>query len=109
MHRQIIGDECVGRLIDHREGNGLDNRRSNLRVCNKLENSVNRGTNKNNSSGYKGIIRTPKGRWQARIMISGTSFYLGTFDTPELAALEYDRVSVKEHGEFAYTNFKQQP
>jgi hypothetical protein len=103
MHRVVIGAE-KGQLVDHVNGDTLDNRRSNLRFCSRAQNSYNRGPSSNNSSGYKGVSATPK-RWQACIQIDRKKRFLGCFDTPEEAARAYDEAAREFHGEFARLNF----
>ena len=105
LHRMIMrleyGDE---RMIDHINGNGLDNRKSNLRICNKQQNGRNRGKNKNNKSGYKGVFwNTQAGKWQTQIGIP-KQLYLGRFIDKKDAALAYNKAALKHHGEFARLN-----
>lgn len=86
MHNQIIGKPESPYEIDHVNGNGLDNRRSNLRVVTHRENSSNRThVNKNSSSGITGV-RQMHSRWQAYYYCDGEQVVIGSFDTPELAA-----------------------
>lgn len=106
LHRAILKAE-KGVMVDHINGDTLDNRISNLRLCNNTQNQRNQKLNKANSSGYKGVSwhKTNK-RWMARIKISGKLKYLGYFEFVEDAAKAYD-VAAKEHfGEFANLNFK---
>lgn len=91
-------------LVDHRNGDGLDNRRANLRPATKSQNSANRPIGRNNSSGFKGVDRN-KGQWRAQIRVSGTKFHLGYFDSAEAAAGAYDLAAVEAFGEFATLNF----
>jgi hypothetical protein len=84
MHRQIMG--FPSGLVDHRNGNGLDNRRTNLRVATKSENHANsRKLDPRNKSGYRGVFRIRTGRWMAQIRAHGKPKYLGLFDTAEQA------------------------
>lgn len=102
MHRVILGLRVGdGRIVDHANGDGLDNRRANLRICTRKQNVVNskRG---NNESGYKGVFRS-RGKWIARIG-GDNGIYLGIFNNKELAAIVYDLESIKRYGEFARTN-----
>lgn len=97
MHRLIL-NAPKGILVDHINHNGLDNRRNNIRLCNASENGRNRRVSKHNSSGFKGVSRKRDGRYEAAIR-------LGTFENPEDAAKEYDRVATIIFKEFANLNF----
>lgn len=90
---------------DHRNGNPLDNRRSNLRVCSQADNTLNRGFNKNNKSGYKGVIFYSKtNKWRARIGYRGIKRHIGYYDTPKEAAIAYNNKALELHKEFAKIN-----
>lgn len=106
MHRMVVGlDGITGLEVDHRDGDGLNNQKQNLRASNRSENMRNRGKNSNNTSGYKGVYfcsRTK--RWRARIQTNGIYTHLGRFATPEAAAAAYDAAAAKLHGEFARLN-----
>jgi len=100
LHRLIIGANR-GETVDHINGNTYDNRRENLRICSKSQNGFNRGPNKNNLAGFKGVqLRSDKKKWMARINVMGKAFYLGCFDTKELASEAYKEASKRLHGEF---------
>lgn len=102
MHRQIMGAE-VGTLVDHKNGNGLDNRRGNLRTATNSENLCNRGPQVNNTSGFKGVtFSKAAGKWQAQIKRHGKVTYLGLFDCPEDAAIARKKADAALHGEFAW-------
>jgi hypothetical protein len=106
MHREIMG-LCGdgGQEVDHRNRNGLDNRRDNLRVCNHSENVCNRKVQKHTSI-YKGVYwNTSRKGWQALIRSNLKSHYLGVFNSEVLAAKAYDEAAQKYHGEFAALNF----
>lgn len=103
LHRLITNVE-PGNYVDHINGDGLDNRRSNLRVCSTAENARNRGASKANTSGFKGVHRNRR-RWRAVITVDYNYKHLGTFDTPEDAAKAYDAAAKELHGEFAQLNF----
>lgn len=102
MHR-IITNAPHGMEVDHINGNSLDNRKSNLRVCSKSENMMNRDAPAHNKCGYKGVHRNGK-RWRARIIVSGTIIELGYHDSPEEAAHAYNLAAPKYHGKFAKLN-----
>lgn len=95
--------------IDHRNGDGLDNRRINLRKATHQENSFNKGPNKNNCTGYKGVAPFGIGRFRAQIMFNKKQVFLGCFDVAEEAARAYDKKAVELMGEFAWTNFEVGP
>lgn len=92
-------------LTDHINGDGLDNRRSNLRPATHAQNMRNRRKNWNNTSGFKGVSLTENGTWRARITIDNRRVSLGCFADRIEAARAYDRAAQDLHGEFARLNF----
>lgn len=105
MHRLVI-ETPDGKVTDHINGDKLDNRRANLRVCSQRNNCRNRGAQSNNRSGYKGVSwNRTLSKWVAQISINGKQTYLGLFENIEEAAHKYDEVATKHHGEFAWLNF----
>ena len=108
MHRDILGfTPGDGLLVDHQNGNGLHNFKSNLRSANNSNNAAN--TRKHNyitSSKYKGVT-SPTGRlkWIAQITVDGLHSYLGSFATEIEAALAYDQAARRAFGQFACLNF----
>lgn len=94
-----------GTQVDHRNGNGLDNRKWNLRICSHAQNNMNRGKQKNNMSGYKGVSWHELGKqWMAHIKIHGEETYLGLYPTKEETALAYNKGAKVYYGEFAKLN-----
>lgn len=105
MHRFLTGHERT----DHRNGDGLDNRRSNLRHATNAENLRNRGATSQNTSGFKGVgLNQRSGRWRASIKIDGRQIHLGMHATPEDAARAYDAAARQHFGEFAWLNFPEE-
>ena len=102
MHREII-NAPLGSVTDHINGNGLDNRRCNLRICSQAENARNRRKSKKTPL-FKGIQRL-RSEWRAQIGHDGKTHHLGRFKTAEEAARAYDAAARILHGEFALLNF----
>jgi len=95
--------------IDHINGDGLDNRRDNLRICTRTENvRCQRKRTKPTSSRFKGVTWHKNHRyWQAAIRKNGERTYLGWFKGEEEAARAYDKAAKRLHGDFASLNFPQ--
>ncbi len=88
--------------VDHWDENGLNNRWLNLRECTRSQNQANRGPNKNNKLGIKGVHKKKKsGKYQAKININGKTVSLGYYNTPQKAARAYQKAAKKYFGEFA--------
>ena len=106
MHRYIMGLPDYN--IDHIDGNGLNNQKSNFRKCNCSQNGFNRGLNKNNTTGYKGVVlykaHKRKKPYHSQIKINRETLSLGYYSTAEAAALAYNKAALKYIGEFAYLN-----
>jgi hypothetical protein len=102
MHRMLMAAQ-PGQFVDHKDGNRLNNTRSNLRFATRNENQWNRKKQVNSSSGYKGVSRH-HGRWQARIRVNGRRIHLGYYDDPKTAAQIYDAAAKRYFGTFANTN-----
>lgn len=87
MHREVLKTP-KGKLTDHINRNGLDNRRANLRLVSYSQNALNTGVPQNNTSGYKGVVwHKQKKLWQAQINISKRCIYLGSFKKLEDAVM----------------------
>ena len=103
MHRVIMN--CPENMvIDHKNHIALDNKKDNLRLATREQNSRNIMSTKS-KTGFKGV-RKQGSKYQARIGINKNQIYLGTFDTPEDAAKAYDIKAVEMFGEFAFLNFQ---
>jgi hypothetical protein len=105
LHRFILGVTDPKIEVDHKDGNGLNNRRENLRLATHAQNMSSTGMRKGNTSGYKGVSWHKKAhKWAARIQVNSKGLHLGLFFTIEEAALAYDAAALLYHGEFAGTN-----
>ncbi len=103
MHR-LIACAPDGIWTDHINGNRLDNRKCNLRICTPAENNRNVGKRKHNTSGYKGVSMHIRNHcFTAQIRVHGTLFYLGSFSTAAKAHEAYKAAVKIYHGEFART------
>jgi hypothetical protein len=104
MHRLLL-QPGQKQLVDHINGDGLDNRRCNLRIANHAQNTMNSRLRSDNTSGYRGITyRKDSGKWQAVIHAAGERRRLGCFNTKEEAALAYNEGARAVFGEFARLN-----
>lgn len=100
LHRFLMGSPA-GFEVDHIDGDGLNNRRSNLRCATRSQNQHNRRPNK--GSGPKGVAWHKRDqKWQARIMLNGKHHWLGNFSTAEEASLAYAEASQRLHGDFGH-------
>lgn len=98
----VICPPGAGRLIDHINGDGLDNRRGNLRQATKTENGRNSRMKSRNTSGFKGVhLHKETGKWRARISTGDRHVSLGLYNTPEEAHAAYVKASTEMHGEFS--------
>ena len=107
MHREVIGDIPDGKEVDHINGNGLDNRKCNLRFCSHKENCQASRKRAKAASKYKGLSWDRHGNnWRARIMnLTGQRLELGRFESELDAANAYDKAALELFGEFAQLNF----
>jgi hypothetical protein len=103
MHQMILG--FPGSKVDHRNGNGLNNRRYNLRTATDSQNQMNKRIGRNNTSGFKGVSFQKSARkFKAYIRKEGKLHHLGLFMTAEEAAAAYNRKALELFGEFASLN-----
>jgi hypothetical protein len=103
LHRAIMGDPD-GMQVDHIDGNGLNNCRSNLRTATNHQNRLNSRRRRDNTSGFKGVsLRKTTNRWKAEITMNGKAHHLGYFDTREAAYAAYVNASTQHHGQFGRT------
>lgn len=101
LHRLIL-NAGRGEFVDHRDCNGLNNRRANVRLCTPSENAKNLRTPITNTSGLKGaFFSKEKSRWYSRIKCDGILINLGYFESVEEAHRAYVAAGQKYHGEFA--------
>lgn len=105
MHRVIV-DAPPGMEVDHVNGNGLDNRRHNLRLCTKSQNQGNRQKHRQSASKFKGVWwDKSKQKWRAAVRVNGRRIYGGLFLREEDAARRYDELAIEHFGRFARVNF----
>ena len=104
LHRLVLNlKKGDGLIVDHINGNRLDNRKKNLRLVNHIQNARNRKVQKDNASGYKGVFRSGK-KYRARISVNNKLYNLGTYSTKEEAAKKYNEAALKYFGEYAKLN-----
>ncbi len=106
MHRLILGITDPDILVDHIDGNGLNNSRNNLRIATRSQNAINAGKQKGDySSKYRGVT-FDKGtkKWRAYVQIDGKFVSGGRFSSEHDAVLSRDKLALKLHGEFARVN-----
>ena len=107
MHRFLLGAKS-GQMVDHVNGDKLDNRRANLRLATNSQNQANRRAVRG-ASQFKGVCRqrrpASKDVWVARLVVEGRQLHLGSFDDEVSAAKAYDAAATKHFGTFAHLNF----
>lgn len=108
FHHVILGIDNIkeGQVIDHINGDSTDNRRENLRICTQGQNLKNMRPPREGQ--YKGVYKIPSGRYQSKISNKCNKeriqICIGTYDTPEEAALAYNKKALEMHGEYARLN-----
>lgn len=104
MHRLIVGAR-PGQVCDHINGNKLDNRKSNLRICKQRENAKNRVGCRDSRSGIKGVHwDKSRGLWGVQIRADERRIYVGRYSDIEQAKAAYNEAAAKYHGAFARLN-----
>jgi len=104
LHRIVIKAK-QGEIVDHINGNKLDNRKCNLRICTKSQNCQNRKISKFNKSGFNGVSWSIKNKkWVAQIACNNKKMHIGFFNDAIEAAKAFNQAAVKYHGEFAHLN-----
>lgn len=102
LHRLIINVNYKNKQVDHINHNPLDNRKENLRICSNMQNNWNKGKQKNNTSGIKGVCFLKNcNKWYARITVDGKTYNLGLFKNLLDAKKEREIAEKKYFGKFA--------
>lgn len=104
MHQMLLGEAPPGMMIDHKNGDKLDNRRSNLRFATAAQNSQNRPKKEGCSSEYIGVSLSRTGKWEVYAMHEKKRIYISCYDDEEYAALVYDVYSIHSYGADARIN-----
>lgn len=104
VNRLIMGVSDPNLVVDHKDGDTLNNRRGNLRICKQIQNSYNTKIRKDNTSGFKGVFKRGS-KWRAMLRYNNKLINLGTFPIPKQAAQAYDEKARELFGEFGRFNF----
>jgi hypothetical protein len=105
MHRLIMGISDPKILVDHKDRDGLNNQRYNLRMANKSQNNANRRARRNGSSKYLGVCWDKREKkWRVQIKKNGIIKHVGMFSNEDDAALAYNEKAIVMHGDFARLN-----
>lgn len=104
----LVMNPPAGKKVDHINGDSLDNRKSNLRICTQAQNLRNQKIGKRNKSGYKGVSYMKEGkrvkRWVVKIVLNYKQYHVGYFETKQEGAVAYNEAAKKYFGEFANLN-----
>lgn len=105
MHTFILNRIGIKTIIYHKDGNGLNNQKENLRICSSSDNSKNKRQSITSKSKYKGVYLIRKsGMYRARIQVDGKRLHLGCFVNQIDACIAYNNAALKYFGEFALIN-----
>jgi hypothetical protein len=106
MHRLLLGlQKGDGKIVDHVNGNGLDNRKTNLRVSSRSDNAANVAIHRGNKSGYKGVsFRKDRCLWRTEIRRHGLNVYKSYSKCVHLAGRKYNDNAVRIHGASVWLN-----
>lgn len=103
MHREVMN--CPkGLCVDHINGNRLDNRKANLRICTKAQNQCHSKLSITNKTGFRGVVLHKSGKWRARISVKNKTKNLGYYQDKINAAKAYNDAAQMYYGEFASLN-----
>lgn len=103
MARLLLNANDSSLVVDHIDGNPLNNSKMNLRICSPNDNNKNLSKHKDNTSGYKGVVKKGN-KWRAKIGVNRKHILLGYYSSKEEAARAYNEAAIKYFGEFARLN-----
>lgn len=107
MHRELLGLTDRSVFVDHKDGNGLNNQRSNIRIATPSQNAQNRKITSRNNTGFIGVRRSKSSRYKpyaAALRSNGRDIFGGYFSNPIEAANKYNELAIKYNGEYASLN-----
>lgn len=107
LHREVLGLKTERIVVDHLNGNPLDNRKENLRICSQEGNTANAVVSKRNSTGYRGVGKLREGCWIMQITKRG-QYYSSRHSSPEEAARAYDTKAIELRGPYSCINFPEE-